>query len=183
MTLDEAIRQAREGDIAAYEAAVRETATAVRAYLALWVRDRDTVNDLAQETFLYAYEHLREFAPGTDFRAWLKAIARTQALRAWRERQRKDAAHQRYAAAVQGRLAEAAAALDEREPVDGLLERLRRCMERLGEHAQALVRLRYYENRPVRAIAQSQGKSENHVSVALFRVRTQLAACMERPAP
>ncbi len=176
MTLDEAIRKARGGDINAYEAAVRQTASGVRAQLALHVRDAETVNDLAQETFLYAYEHLAEFAPGTDFRAWLKAIARTQALRLWRERQRKDAAHRRYALAVQDRLAERASG----EPVEGPLARIKGCLERLGARARELVRLRYFENRPLREIAAREGQSLNHVSVTLFRLRQQLAQCLEQ---
>ena len=178
MTLDEAIRAAREGDIDAYEAVVRQAASTVRAHLALHVRDAETLNDLAQETFLYAYEHLGEFEPGTDFRAWIKAVARTQALRLWRERQRKEAAHRRYAIAVQDRLADRAAAAE--EPAEGPLAKVKGCLERLGAHARELVRLRYFENRPLREIAAREGKSLNHVSVTLFRLRQQLAQCLEQ---
>lgn len=178
MILDDAIRRARDGDIDAYEAVVRETASTVRATLALHVRDADTLADLAQETFLYAYEHLGGFTPGTDFRAWIRTVARTQALRLWRERQRKEAAQRRYALAVQGRLAERAAAVE--EPAEGPLAKVKGCLERLGAHARELVRLRYFENRPLREIAAREGKSPGHVSVTLFRLRQQLAQCLEQ---
>lgn len=176
---DEAVARARQGDIAAYEEVVRRAATLVRACLALHVRDAETVNDLAQETFLYAYEHLAEYAPGTDFPAWLKTIARTQALKHWRSRQRKQAAHNRYMAAIQDRLAARAEALEEREPVETLLAKLRRCLEKVSGHARELVRLRYFENRPAREIAGLQGKPVNQVNVALFRVRRALGQCVE----
>ncbi len=180
-TLKDALRRAREGDIDAYEEVVRQTASAVRAQLALHVRDAETVNDLAQETFLHAYEHLTEFVPGTDFRAWIRTIARTRALRLWRERQRKEAAHRRYVLALQDRLAERAAAAE--DPAEGLLAKVKGCLGRLGEHARALLRLRYFENRPLREIAAREGTSPGHVSVTLFRLRRQLAQCLEQGAP
>lgn len=179
---DEAVSRARKGDIGAYEDVVRKAATFVRAYLALHVRDAETVNDLAQETFLHAYEHLADYTPGTDFPAWLKTIARTQALKHWRSRQRKQAAHDRYLAAIQDRLVRGAQALEEREPVETMLAKLRRCVDKLSGHARELVRLRYFENRPSREIAGLQGTSVNHVNVTLFRVRQALGQCVEGPA-
>lgn len=180
---DEAIDRARRGDIGAYEEVVRRAATFVRAYLALRVRDGETVNDLAQETFLYAYEHLSDYTPGTDFPAWLKAIARTQALKHWRSRQRKQAAHDRYLAAIQDRLVRGAEALEEGEPVESMLTKLRGCLDRISGHARELVRLRYFENRPTREIAGIQGKSVNQVNVTLFRVRRALGQCVEGSTP
>ena len=181
MMLDPAIRRAREGDIEACEKIVRETASFVRAYLALYVRDQDAISDLAQETYIYAFEHLGDYALGTDFPAFLKTIARTRALRAYRERERKETAHRRYVAAVQSRLAEGAGKLDEKQPVEGLLAKLRDCVNRLSGHAKELVEMRYFQNKPAQEIAQLQGKTVNHVNVTLFRVRNQLAQCVERP--
>jgi len=180
MTLDDVLKRAAAGDIDAFEEVVRETARGVRAYLALHVRDEDSVNDLTQETYLYAFERLRDFRPGTDFRAWLKAIARTQALRTWRERQRKTAAHGRYLAAISDRLSLRAEEIEGHSPIEGLLDRVKGCLAKLASHAREIVRLRYFEGQPLEEIARRQGKTVNGVSVVLSRVRHQLAACAEQ---
>lgn len=182
MSLQEQIRRAQQGDIGAFEAVVRETATAVRAFLAIYVRDLDEVDDLAQETYLYAFENLGEFAAGTDFHAYLKTIARTQALRTYRARERKQTAHRKYVLAVQDCLAEATEQIEQSEQVESLLAKLHECLRHLSAHAEKLVRLRYFEQRSLRTIADQLGRPAGSVGVALFRVRQELSVCLQKQA-
>ena len=48
--------------------------------------DSALAEDVAQEAFVKAWKHMRGFAPGGNFRAWLFTIARNTALDALRKR-------------------------------------------------------------------------------------------------
>lgn len=61
----------------------------LRTFTRMLSRDRDTADDLAQETLAKAWRHQQAFQPGTNLRAWLFRIARNTFYgsyrRAWRE--------------------------------------------------------------------------------------------------
>src|ERR1019366_4617180 len=71
----------------------------VRAFIALRTPAAHLVDELAHETFVYAFRHIHEFEAGTSFVKWLQAIAwnllRAEILRFSRE----QANHTRYAQA------------------------------------------------------------------------------------
>jgi RNA polymerase sigma-70 factor (ECF subfamily) len=178
MELELAVRRAQSGDVDAFEHVVHATATSVRAYLALYVRDVHTIDDLAQETFLTAFRQLHKFKAGTNLTAWMKQIARFTALRSLRAKQRRSAAFERYVSAIQVTLAEEAEAQSQGEARE-TLERLRECIRRLTERMQALMAWRYEEARPITEIARRTGESYGSIAVALHRARRTLADCLE----
>jgi RNA polymerase sigma-70 factor (ECF subfamily) len=61
----------------------------LRAFARRLSGDRDSAEDLAQETLAKAWRHRHSFRPGTNLRAWLFTIARNEFYssrrRAWRE--------------------------------------------------------------------------------------------------
>jgi len=179
--LDISVRKAQSGDLVAFELVIKATARQLFAYLALYVVDNGLIDDLAQESFLYAYEHLAEYTPGTNFIAWLKTIAKFRALSHLRAAERKRSAHQRYVDAVHARLGAASEAFDSEGVPSDLLERLRACVSALGDFAQRLVQMRYYESRPVEDIATELSRTTGSINVAIFRIRSQLAACLGHP--
>jgi RNA polymerase sigma-70 factor, ECF subfamily len=175
--LDALLCHAQAGDRAAFDRLVVATAPLVRSWLALQVRQLDQVDDLAQEVFLHVYDHLAEYRPGSNGLAWLKAIARNQALGHWRAHQRRSAAHERYCDAVRSVLGETAQELDEVERPD-LLGRLRACVEQLSDRTRALITQRYDDDVSVEQMAVQRNQSANQVSVSLWRVRRTLADCI-----
>ena len=88
---DEIVNAAREGSAEAFTALVAAYQARVRGYLARWVRDAATVDDLAQEVFLAAYRNLRGFDGAVPIGAWFAGIARNQALTHLRSLRRKRA--------------------------------------------------------------------------------------------
>jgi RNA polymerase sigma-70 factor (ECF subfamily) len=178
--LEEAIQRAQKGDVEAFESVVRRTATLVRTTLALYEADPDRVNELAQETYLYVFRHLDLYRLGTDFGAYLRSIARHEALRARRARQRKVAAHRRYVEQIQAELTDHSDVQRRLDRLDDLRTRLRRCVERLPEGARNLVELRYFRALGLEEVSQRVSRSASSVGVTLFRARNALAACMER---
>ena len=66
--------RAREGDDAAFDDLMRATEERVLAVAWRLVGTREEARDVAQESFLRAYRHLRRFHPDHDFEAWLYRI-------------------------------------------------------------------------------------------------------------
>jgi RNA polymerase sigma-70 factor (ECF subfamily) len=176
----EIVQRVLAGDRDAYRVLVKEFGPGVRAALAAHLSSTDAVEDLAQETFIAAYEHLGEFDLEKDLGAWIKGIARNKLLMHLRRLyQHGEALEKLKAAAAQevwddvGRVSEG----DDRKTV----ERLRSCFEKLPQRLMEALRARYFEKLPVTAIAGKQRTSATAISSLLFRGRKELQACMERP--
>jgi RNA polymerase sigma-70 factor (ECF subfamily) len=71
----ELIRRAAHGDAAAWEPLVREHQQAVFRLAYLFLGDADDAQDIAQETFLRAWDHLKRFDSTRPLRPWLLSIA------------------------------------------------------------------------------------------------------------
>lgn len=68
-----------EGNDAAFEMLLERHLSPVLNFLWQLVRDRDTAEDLAQETFFKVWKNLRRFDPNKNFKVWLFAIAKNTA--------------------------------------------------------------------------------------------------------
>lgn len=75
--MDEAalIQRAAGGDAEAWEPLARAHQDAVFRLCYLLLGDPDDAEDVAQETFLRAWKHLRRFDPARPLRPWLLSIA------------------------------------------------------------------------------------------------------------
>lgn len=169
------IRSAQAGDQDAFAALIDRHISHVRTFLALKAPVSHLVDELAHDTFVFACRHLAEFAPGTSFRAWLRAIAwnllRAEVQRFAREQRNLD------------RLAtwQAEASLSEvghaEPPAEA--EHLQHCLEELPEPLRELIVLKYREESSTDEIAARLKRSLVWVRVSLFRVRAQLRECIE----
>ncbi len=166
--------RAQRGEVEAFAGLMDAHLPAVRRFLAVRAPIAHLVDELAHETFLFAFRHLGEFAAGTDLDAWLRAVA-GNILRAEVQRfarQRKNL--QRYA---EWRVLEAAQATNDEE--DPLAERLGPCLDRLPSHLRGLIDLKYREDRSSEEMADRLGRSVAWVRTTLFRAREQLRACIQ----
>ena len=170
------IRAVQAGDAAAFEPLVETHLDSLRAFIALKLPVAHLVDELAHETFVFAFRNLAGFTPGTHFRAWLRAIA-ANLIRA---------ELQRYAREQQNQLNYARARELERSLMTGPgagesteVEHLRDCVAGLPPHMQELVELKYAQDQPIETIAAKLTRSENAVWQALFRLRAQLKQCVE----
>lgn len=174
--IDAAVRQVREGRLEAYDEVVRAHQAELRAFIAAYCPEASQVDELAQRTFVWAYEHLAEYALGTRFHAWLKSIARNLLLAELEQLQREARQKQKYLRHLQALHAQQALAED-----DGrLAERLRGCVEALPEHARTLLRERYEKRTPLETLARESGRDLAALKSALFRLRQALRRCVER---
>ncbi len=141
-------------------------------FLTLITGDRQDADDLYQEVALEALRIRPTFEAGTNFGAWVRAIARLQALR------HRRAAGRRRSVALSSEVIEQLAQeweeeSDDREPA------LRACVQELEAEPRRLLSLRYAAGLPLRRIAAEAGRSEDALKVQLSRLRKRLQACVE----
>jgi RNA polymerase sigma factor (sigma-70 family) len=97
------LRRALAGDIAAFDALIRQHQSAVRGFLRrITGHDHALADDLAQETFCRAFSRRQQFVPGS-FLSWLYSIAWSRFLM---EKRRQKRARAREKIEVLGRSAD-----------------------------------------------------------------------------
>ena len=137
-----------------------------------------SIDDVVQQTNLVMWRKRAGFKPGTDFRAWMFAIARLEVLA-----HRKRTGRKSWLVIdepLTQRLAESMAAVS-RETSSGMLRQaLEKCMDRLKPDEQKIIRRFYFANDSVRNIAASEVRSEGAVKVSLHRIRAALRRCIEQ---
>jgi RNA polymerase sigma-70 factor, ECF subfamily len=77
---------ASAGDDSAFEELVRRRQSWIRSLLRNLSRDAALADDLAQDTFLQAWKHIRSLRVPTAFSGWL----RTLAINSWRQHLRRE---------------------------------------------------------------------------------------------
>jgi RNA polymerase sigma-70 factor (ECF subfamily) len=80
------VAQSREGDTAAFEELVRRYEGKIFRLAQHVTQNREDAEDVLQETFMKAYEHLDQFQGNSKFYTWIVRIAVNQALMKLRRR-------------------------------------------------------------------------------------------------
>lgn len=136
--------------------------------------------DVVQETFLKAYDHLDRFEPDGGFGPWIGRIAANAAIDVLRTRRRRSRL------VVAGADAESAAAgtaapdpsPERRAQGTESLGRVERAMSLLSDRERAAFVLRHFEERSIREIATTLGQSENATKQALLRAVRKLRGAL-----
>ncbi len=171
----ELVLAARGGDHNAFAQLLEAHLSHVRTFLALKAPVPQLVDELAHETFVFAFRHLDEFQAGTSFRAWVRAIA-WNLLRA---------EVQRYAREQTNKAKFIAWQLAEWDPSAGVatpapeVDLLHDCLDQLDSPLRELITLKYRDDESAETIATRFKRSLVWVRVSLFRVREQLRQCIE----
>src|ERR1700729_480425 len=80
------VAQSREGDTAAFGELVRRYEGKIFRLAQHVTQNREDAEDVLQETFMKAYEHLDQFQGNSKFYTWIVRIAVNQALMKLRKR-------------------------------------------------------------------------------------------------
>ena len=174
---DRIVTEVLAGDTQAFAGLVRLYQGAVWRIAAALLRDRDATENLVQQVFVDAYFHLDQYAPGTDFGAWIRTVARNRLRKDLRSAGRED----RRLAGYRERLAERlrAEATGPQDAADDYVTALRDCRGSLPPRDAALIRLRYEKGLSFEAIAQAQGQSAEAVQRMISRIRFRLRDCIQ----
>ncbi len=164
------------GDPAAFREIVETHQARIRGLIAYMGLRAADVDDVAQDTFIHVYEHIREYTVGTNLSAWIKAIARYKAL-AFLEAARREARHRQDA--LEDFLMAATEPPDETATEDeSLMDRMMRCLNRMDEQPRSLLKA-HYSGTPIKDLARRKGHSKDAMKMLLFRLRTALKRCVE----
>jgi len=87
---DEVVQRVRRGETALYEILMRRYNLRVYRVARTILRDDAEAEDVMQETYVRAYQHLHQFAGKAKFSTWLTKIAVYEALGRIRHRGRND---------------------------------------------------------------------------------------------
>ena len=160
----------------AFAAFVAEHQASLRGFLRVVGVRQDSVDDLAQETFLVAFRELDSFRTDEDFGKWLRGIARNLV----RNEMRKTARRCRI---MDNELTDHMMAHLEPDRADTRFEAfdfraLRDCLEQLPEKSRQLVAGRYADEWNASYLADQFEMSATAVRLALMRIRRQLKGCI-----
>jgi RNA polymerase sigma-70 factor, ECF subfamily len=163
------VRRAQAGDRAAFEDLIRAHARLVWASVYGWVRDPAWTEDLVQDTFLKAWEAVRDLKQPEAFRGWLLTIARRLS---WRQ------------AEVSGRTDLTAAVPEKPAPVDApdpeeAREEVQKALARLPERYRVPVTLHFLNGLEYGAIEKATGLANGSlrglVARGVAKLRAELA--------
>lgn len=176
-------RQAKAGDLAAFETLTNKYEQRVYSLAMRILRQEQDAEDVTQQTFLSILEHLERFREESSFSTWVFRIATHAALKIIRKRkglhtvsldeatEERDGyetvPHPDYIADWRHSPHEAAA----RNELKRLMED---ALAQLDEKHRLIFLLRDVEGFSVRETAETLGLSEANVKVRLLRARLQL---------
>lgn len=188
--LDQAdVRSALGGDLAGFERLVSRYEGLVFGLAMRMLGQRQDAEDVTQQTFLSAMEHLGGFRGEASFSTWLLRIATHAALKVIRKRRGLEwVPLQMGADAVETREAiphpeyiadwsQSPQQLAEKREVGDLLEK---ALVQLDEKHRLVFLLRDVQGLSVRETAEALGLSEANTKVRLLRARLQLREHLTR---
>lgn len=164
------VRHAADGDAAAWESLMVAHQQAVFRLAYLLLGDPDDAEDVAQESFLRAWKHLRSFDAHRPLRPWLLSITANLA------RNRRRSAGRYFAALVRAfRNEPESDDIEEQSTRNLQAGELWKAVRKLNVLDQQIVYLRYFLDLPVAETAQvlqvAEGTVKSRLSRALEKLR------------
>ena len=145
------------------------------AYIRTLVVNRHQAEDVLQETAVTLIRRAHEFGPIYSFWSLAREIARRQALALLQKEARKP--HILPADVIEAIDTEFSSVVKQEHWGRVYLQK---CLEKLPDLWQRMIRLRYWMHQSQAQIARELGRSTKMVSVTLTRARARLADCVSR---
>jgi RNA polymerase sigma-70 factor (ECF subfamily) len=178
------VRQAKDGDKEAFESLVRRHQSRVFAVAGGILRNREDVEDIAQQVFLKAYFSLKRFDQRAAFSTWLYRITLNECWDLLRKRKVRPLVLEVDLSEEQARQYQAAEEVADGRPdaSDRLAarERVEQLLECLEERDRSMLVLKEVQGFSVEEIAEVLELNANTVKVRLFRARQRIAESVRR---
>ena len=179
---DLVVSQVIDGNKDAYRLIVAEYSLLVRGFLSARIYHLDDAEDLAQETFVTAYEKLEKYEIGTNFRAWLMSIAQFLLNNHWRKYGNRATVMEKFrhdiAESIQTELKVAHEEVDESR-----IPKLLDCITKLPNNLRKVIRSGL-EGEKISILAKQLNLQANAVYQLRHRAHIALRKCMNQtPAP
>lgn len=167
-----------DGNKDAFRLIVSEYGLLVRGFHAARVYHLADAEDLAQDTFVKAYEKLEDYELGTNFRAWLMSIAKFLLNNHWRKYGNRATVMEKFrhdiAESIQTELKVSHAEIDESR-----IPRLLDCISKLPDNLRKVIRSGL-EGEKVSLIANDLKLKANAIYQLRHRAHIALRKCMNQ---
>ena len=169
-----ALRVSSARDRQAFDQLVRRHQSAVRRFLlGLTLGNEALSDDLAQDTFLKAYQNIGQFRGMASFQTWLTRIA----YNTFYDHQRR---HCEETVSMDGTASPAVMAVKARTPSQSAIMDVRRALSLLGEAERTCITLQMIDGVPIDEIAQITGMPANTVKSHLRRGKEKLKTFLKQ---
>jgi RNA polymerase sigma-70 factor, ECF subfamily len=178
------VRRAQQGDADAFEVLVRKHQGRVFAVAGGILRNREDVEDIAQQVFAKAYFSLKKFDQRAAFSTWLYKITVNECWDLLRKKKVRPLVYESELSEEQAVMYLATEQKSDQGPdVSEQLEvrqQLDQWLECLEERDRAMLTLKEIQGFTVEEIAEILGINGNTVKVRLFRARQRVAQMIRR---
>ncbi len=166
------ITQILQGNTQAYANLVTKYQNYVFTILIRMLKNREEAEEVAQDTFVKAFEALSTFRGESKFSSWLYSIAYRKALDTIRKNKRFKTTEciEEYAKIDFRETENALTYLEDKERKDFI----ENCIMQLPEDNAAIITLYYFDELSVKEIAVITKLTEDNIKIKLYRSRKQL---------
>ena len=160
-----------------FEAELNRAQVPILGYLVRLTGNLADARDLLQVSNLTAWDKRETFEEGSDFVAWMRAIARNHYRnenRKWKSRKTVPLLDSDLEPLIEARH-------EEREKEEHRKRRLLQvCLERLPDRQKAVVDQFYLEGLSLEEVGKVEGRKPNAIAQLLHRARQNLIRCVRR---
>ena len=178
------VQRAQAGDEAAFGEIVARYHTKVFSIIHGIVRQRNDVEDIAQQVFAKVYVSLKSFDFRSSLITWIYKITVNECFDYLRKRKVRKLVYESDLSEDEVRRVEnAEPSIDRQEPADAALARrdyVLKLLTRVSEEERHLLMLKEVEGFSVEELAAQTGMNENTIKVKLFRARQKLVKAAQR---
>lgn len=174
--VEDAIEAVINGNHDEFSVVIQAYHVQVRAMIGAQIADKHNADDIAQQTFVFAFQNINDYKPGTNFLAWLRAIARNKVLTHIRKCSQSN---KKLQSIKQDILTRSTELVDQGE-FERRLQALSDCVEHLGEEQRFFLQKVNHRESTLEELAEDLGKSGVAVRKQASRLYAKLRECIQK---
>lgn len=169
------VARAQEGERSAQEAIVTQFSPMVFRLISRFFRNREDVEDIAQDVFLKFFARIEQVKPEENFPGWLSRVTVNTCYDELRKSRRRKSAMETFGPQM-------GAEPSVLQPEIDSYGKARLALESLDPKLRIPLLLKEVEEMSVKEIARTMGITQTNVKVRLFRARRKLADMLGKDA-
>jgi RNA polymerase sigma-70 factor (ECF subfamily) len=169
------VRLAKDGNKAAFGKLARRYRDPVLALVFDYLHDYQAAQDVAQDVFIKAFKNIGDFEEKSRFSSWLYRITVNASLDV-----RKSQSRRRKFLSKRDIYEESSQGSENPDRDDGIDDTLVKALNKLSDHQQTAIIMRYFHDSTVREIAEVLDCSESTVRIHLHRAIQKLDKSLKK---
>ncbi|HOV33750.1 MAG TPA: RNA polymerase sigma factor [Candidatus Hydrogenedens sp.] len=168
----ELVQKSRQGNTEAFAELVRKHQQIVFNIAYRFMRDTELAEDMAQESFIKAFKHIKGFRGDCTFSTWLYRVTCSVCLTELNRRKKK--------LEVELQPNTPAGSIENKVTEQEIAEKVRECVTRLSDRYSTVLTLYYLNGISYEEIAEIMGIPVGTLKTWMFRARKQLRKIVEK---